>query len=323
VRLFVYEYASASPSPVADSIRAEGRAMLAAVVEDFARLPAIEVITLTAEGDDEAAFRSAAGSCDLSLIIAPEFDDLLLTRCRWVVESGGRLVGASPEAVILAADKLELARHLARRGIPTPPCWSVGRGQAHPPFPPPWVWKPRKGAGSLATFLVSERSEWPGLATADAEGGRRETVLQPFVPGRAASAAFLTGPRGMVSLPPAEQELSPDGRFRYRGGRAPLRPALAARATRLARRALETLPGLSGYVGVDLVLGDAEDGSADWVIDVNPRVTTSYVGLRALARGNLAEAMLAAARGERVAPLEWKPGVVSFRADGRSMVLPR
>ena len=53
------------------------------------------------------------------------------------------------------------------------------------------------------------------------------------------------------------------------------------------------MPGLSGYVGVDVVLGN--DGR-DWAIEINPRLTTSYVGLRALAGFNLAEAMLAVAR---------------------------
>ena len=36
--------------------------------------------------------------------------------------------------------------------------------------------------------------------------------------------------------------------------------------------------------------------SGDRVIEINPRLTTSYVGLRALARFNLAEALLAVIR---------------------------
>ena len=59
---------------------------------------------------------------------------------------------------------------------------------------------------------------------------------------------------------------------------------------------------LRGYVGVDLVLGPAEDGSRDVVLEVNPRLTTSYVGLSCLAKGNLAAEMLAAAEGKCVEP---------------------
>ena len=63
-------------------------------------------------------------------------------------------------------------------------------------------------------------------------------------------------------------------------------------------------------------LGDAADGSRDFAIEVNPRLTTSYVGLRALAEFNLADAMLKVAAGEDVEPFRWKPGRVRFAPDG-------
>ena len=78
----------------------------------------------------------------------------------------------------------------------------------------------------------------------------------PMAMGRAASVAFLCGPNDMIALPPAEQILSDDGRFHYRGGRLPLPPERARRAETLARRALAGVPGLCGYLGVDLILGD-------------------------------------------------------------------
>ena len=141
-------------------------------------------------------------------------------------------------------------------------------------------------------------------------------ILQEFVSGRAASVAFLCGPAGNVPLLPAFQSLSDDGRFKYQGGELPIPPDLAGRAVKLAQRAVDCVPELCGYVGVDLVLGDAADGSRDYAIEINPRLTTSYVGLRRLADFNLAEEMLRAARGELVGPLRWKSGRVRFAPDG-------
>jgi predicted ATP-grasp superfamily ATP-dependent carboligase len=63
--------------------------------------------------------------------------------------------------------------------------------------------------------------------------------------------------------------------------------------------AVECLPPTVGYVGIDLVLGPAADGSEDVVIEVNPRLTTSYVGLRRLLRNNLAEVMLHVVAGRK------------------------
>jgi predicted ATP-grasp superfamily ATP-dependent carboligase len=137
------------------------------------------------------------------------------------------------------------------------------------------------------------------------------------VPGLAASVAFLIGPRQTVTLCPAEQLLSDDGRFRYLGGRLPLPPELARRAADVARRAVDAVKGLAGYVGVDVVLGDAADGSRDSVIEINPRLTTSYVALRAMTDENLMGLLLTVAGGGRVAEPAWQTGNVRFTADGR------
>ena len=141
-------------------------------------------------------------------------------------------------------------------------------------------------------------------------------ILQEFVGGRAASVAFLCGPAGNVPLVPVFQLLSDDGRFKFLGGELPIPSDLAERAVKLAKRAVDCVPGLLGYVGVDLVLGDAADGKRDFAIEINPRLTTSYVGLRALAEFNIAEAMLQAAAGKLAEPLKWKPGRVRFTPEG-------
>ena len=118
------------------------------------------------------------------------------------------------------------------------------------------------------------------------------------------------------------QRLSGDGRFSYLGGEIPLPDGLALRAVSLGRRAIDAVPGLMGYVGVDLVLGDATDGSGDFAIEINPRLTTSYVGLRSLADFNLAEAMLRIADNEPPPPMAWKPGRVRFTPDGTVSRIP-
>jgi predicted ATP-grasp superfamily ATP-dependent carboligase len=121
--------------------------------------------------------------------------------------------------------------------------------------------------------------------------------LEQYVPGLAASVAVLCGPAGKVPLVPCKQRISDDGRFRYLGGELPIAPGLAERAADLAKRAVAALPQTVGYAGVDVVLGRDPHGAEDYVIEVNPRLTTSYVGLRAAAESNLAKAMLLVAAG--------------------------
>ncbi|HEV3003063.1 MAG TPA: ATP-grasp domain-containing protein, partial [Pirellulales bacterium] len=72
-----------------------------------------------------------------------------------------------------------------------------------------------------------------------------------------------------------------------------------------------------GYLGVDLVLGGPDDGSDDVVIEINPRLTTSYIGLRAACRENLAAAMLALAVRQPY-NLTFRDQRIEFSADGNS-----
>jgi hypothetical protein len=325
MRIFLYEHTiSEEARPDGQSLRTEGRAMLDALDADFRHLPGVTVDTLFST--DRDLFLRLARAADFTLVIAPEFDDLLETRNRWVEEAGGRLLGCAPAAVRLCGDKLALAAHLRQLGVPTPPTRRASEGDPSAadaasglsPSIFPLVWKPRHGAGSVATFLVQSEAELRRCAAqAAAEGWKGEALLQPFVPGRACSVAFLLGPGQAVPLPLCAQHLSANGRFRYQGGAVPLPADLARRAVQVARSAVDAVPGLLGYVGVDVVLGEAADGSKDWVIEINPRLTTSYVGLRALAESNLAEAMLRIAAGQPAPPLRWRAGSIDFQADGR------
>ena len=304
-RVFLYEFTCAAPAESTDSagaasLRAEGEAMLAAVLEDFQRIPGVDAFTIRNARDEEAAFRQAARNADWSLVIAPEFHGLLLTRCRWALEAGSKLLGPSPDAVQFCADKLALFRHWDRHGVRTPQTSpadeslsEIRRG--------PYVQKPQFGAGSQDTFFID------AIPRPVSETG--PLIEQLFVPGFAGSVAFLIGSKQTIALQPAQQRLSTDGRFQYLGGRVPLVPEQANRAERVARQAIDCVPGLFGYVGVDLVLGD--DGR-DWAIEINPRLTTSYVGLRRLAESNLAEAMLRLAEGRESPAIKWRPGPIDF-----------
>ena len=113
-----------------------------------------------------------------------------------------------------------------------------------------------------------------------------------------------------VALAPASQhiEVHPDGSMHYRGGRVP--QPLPAGVIDLATRAVACVPGLRGYVGVDLVLGDQP-----LVIEINPRLTTSYIGLRRLARFNVMQAMLDVLDGRSPGSLDYHPGEVTFHTD--------
>ncbi len=322
MRVFVYEYMTATgtgrdPGSPAHGMYLEGRAMRDALAEDFARIPGVEVLPFADEADwvGGTAFQRTlhastwlSEDADLAIAIAPELDDILAD----VISEGlYRALTPLPEGFRLACNKLALADFWRAHNVPTP-ATTDREPTVCEAFPV--VWKPQDGAGSTDTFLIRDRFELTqALAARDPS---RPMILQEFVPGRAASVAFLCGPRGRVPIMPTFQLLSEDGRFKYLGGELPIPPELAKRAVNLGRRAVACVPGLLGYVGVEVVLGEAPDGSRDFAIEINPRLTTSYIGLRTLADFNIAEVMVRVAAGKLPGELKWKPGRVRFGPDG-------
>ncbi len=302
------------------SLLTEGLAMVQALAADCAAIPGArvsllrdfrlpqltargcEAITVCSSSEHHEAFDELAAKSEATIIIAPEFDGELVKLIRRAKSVGARL--ASPD---------ETFARLRAAGVPTPHGLLLnGDARLPPDFRYPAVLKPVDGAGSQDVYVVAGPEENPPAYVA-------ERRLEEFAPGLPASVALLCGGSTPLALVPCTQAISTDGRLRYLGGRTPLAGGLAERATSLATRAVGALPPTVGYVGVDLVLGPDPSGRDDVVIEVNPRLTTSYVGLRAAATTNLAAAMLAAVQGESptvefgARPLEFDAaGNVSF-----------
>jgi predicted ATP-grasp superfamily ATP-dependent carboligase len=328
MRVFLYEYASAQPPDGAlpASIRREGKAMLQAVVADFSLLDAVEVVTVPEGGSDEQeSFQETARHADWTLVIAPELEGILSTRCRWVEEAGGRLLGCGAAAVEVLADKWQTYQLLRSGQVPVPDTWLASQFPRSLADGRQFVCKPRWGAGSVGVGFLHD---------SPAAGGHDAFLVQRYHAGLPASCAVLIADRSRraalpkcpaedlrqkaLRFPAASQKLGGTSGFEYLGGELPLPPDLDQRAGRLVHAALARLaqvPGLRGYLGFDLVLGQDPAGSQDVIVEVNPRLTTSYLGLRRLVQGNLAEAMVLAALG-RIPELRWRTMRVAFDSGG-------
>ena len=64
------------------------------------------------------------------------------------------------------------------------------------------------------------------------------------------------------------------------------------KSSRWPKKTIEVL-GCQGYCGVDVVVADKV-----YVVDVNPRITTSLVGIAACMKEEIADILVAASKGE-------------------------
>jgi predicted ATP-grasp superfamily ATP-dependent carboligase len=284
----------------------QGRAMRRAIAGEFAGLPGENVkvvmtldgrlpaepgpwaVEYIGKGEHGGKVRELSLAADFTVLVAPETRGILAGLTRDLEQAGARMLGSSAEAVDLTGDKARLAIRLHDLGIDTPLTRMIVPSEGLPPLAQyPAVLKPVDGAGSMDTFYLSGAARLP-------EEARRmpEALLQPFVRGEPMSASFLKSSDGrawLIGIGRQHIEIR-DGRFEYEGGEVPWE-CPGARAE--VERAVEAIEGLFGFVGVDFIWNENRQRAT--ILEINPRPTTSIVGLcRLLPAGHLARAWLEA-----------------------------
>jgi predicted ATP-grasp superfamily ATP-dependent carboligase len=325
VRILVHEFVTGggcAGRDVSASLAQEGLAMRTALVADLAAMgshtivtttdvrfagvvpPGVEVVTFARPGPLGVLVDAA----DAVWLVATETGGCLERLAAFVEGRRKILLGPSASAVARASDKAKLPRRLGRLGVPHPRTVMLQPGTdarvVAERIGYPVVVKPRRGAGSqgvrlarnsdeLLRSLDASRGFTETRGVASTVSGGRDVIIQRYVAGTPASITLLADGRRAVALVANAQEMELSPGFVYRGGSTPLDHPDADAASAMAIRACEALPGLRGYVGVDIVLSDA----GPVVIEVNPRLTTAYLGVRSALDENIAALALAACQG--------------------------
>jgi len=184
----------------------------------------------------------------------------------------------------------------------------------------PAILKPRDGAGADGVRIVQLRHLlFEHLPQQRSDNDR--WILQPFIPGVACSVGFIGGGQrcSTTILPPARQNIRINAdELSYHGGQIPCESAIASRVAPVAEQIAAALGSFNGYVGADLLVdpsGSEVSEASVRVVEINPRLCTSYVGYRAIAEDNLAAWML---QQHECTTICWKPGAVTFSANGET-----
>ncbi len=253
------------------------------VVTRDRRLPppsGIDVLPLGPGESLTGRLRQALPCCDLFWPLAPEAEGALETMVRLGAEIGVVTIACSPESIALTGDKLACCGHLQRAGIPVPETRLLDDPAGPPSTASGWVVKPRDGAGCEQTWFVPGGGD-PAELPIDDPGG---FVIQPWIEGEPLSLSLLVDERGTELLAVNRQRIVRRGaRVLSRGVDVACRKPDAGLAA-LAKRVVTAIGGLRGYVGIDLQLTPA----GPVVIELNPRLTSSYPGLGPLLGRNIA-----------------------------------
>lgn len=283
LRVFVCEFVTGGGMRgecLPSSLAREGTMMRDALIADLRGLADVHVSTthddrlppppmadsepVGANAEPWSIWSRAAARCNLVWPIAPETGGVLERLTRLLGSSGTAWIGPDAETVRIAASKIRTARLLEEHGVPTVPTYRVDELPVG--VPPPFITKPDDGAGCLETRL------WNVLPAGLVDPG---IVVQPFIEGVPASLCIACDDKRAVLLSANRQHIEIRDASLHLSGVTVGAIEDNGRLCRLAQAVLGAMPGLRGIIGVDLILTPARP----MVVDVNPRLTTSYVGL--------------------------------------------
>ncbi len=325
LRVLVYEHVSGggfAGKPIPPSVLCEGYAMLRGIIADFkatghsvatlldARIaafnPLIEadnVIPVSSCRESGLLIRAAAQEADAALVIAPESNGVLQEIVSTVESTGAASLNSKAEAIERIADKAAFSDCMKARGVRVPETLVLNVREFADELQAalknrlcfPLIFKPTDSTSCGGLSVVRT---WDEVDTAVkkilAASLSERFVVQEFVEGVAASVSLIAANGEALPIMLNKQDVvleTPTVPSRYEGGLMPLDSPLRAEAFAAAKKTLQVFQGLSGYVGVDLVL----TAEGPIVIEVNPRLTTSFVGLRNVVNFNVAQALIDAA----------------------------
>jgi predicted ATP-grasp superfamily ATP-dependent carboligase len=314
MKILVFEYITGggfNKQALPDSLASEGRLMLQALLDNLTGINGIELVvmldsritgSINAAGinaviinpqqNSHEEFAHLAQYCDAVWPIAPEFENILQTLCQTVELLGKILLTSPARAVAITGNKFNTYQHLKQHRIATVPTRKltyrcglmrttrINSRQHHGE----WMIKPVDGAGCADSYLITDpKKDFELLFTQ-----KGQYIIQPHIHGKKTSISCIFR-RGSAWLLCANLQ-----QFDIIDSQYHLAEIIVNHHTdpgvyqNVLDNIAQALPDLWGYVGIDLI----ETPEQLLVLEINPRLTTSFVGIYAALGINVAETVL-------------------------------
>ena len=210
---------------------------------------------------------------DAVWLIAPETDGLLKRLTQLATLQGKLILGCTLKSVEIASEKLSTYLALINAGIATIPTYTI---ESWPRTDGEWVVKPNDGAGCADTVYFENADT---LTDYISQNNQTKThVVQPYQQGVSASISCVIYQGRAHLLSCNKQLISIENNiFCYAGIQLNAMQHLWEKFKLLAQKIAKTDMNLQGYVGIDVIVNSDQ---TIIVVEINPRLTTSYAGLK-------------------------------------------
>lgn len=317
MKLFIYEHITSGAlanQTLPISLAQEGDAMLTALVQDLNELPQLELVILrdsrldsiTIDADNippqyywvnnpehfSDQWQHCLTEVEAVVIIAPETKGQLIRIQQGILDHHQIYLGCSQQATAICSNKLLCYQHLLTHNIATPITYTAltWRNDFSPSSR--LIIKPIDGAGCLDTLLFDNAFGAQCYLKKVPANKIASIIIQPYIQGKAISLSLFINHKKAILLTINEQHINHENKqliFDSCSVNTISETEFPRSvAQKLADNIRDAIPGLWGFVGIDLVLSS----SGPIVIEINPRMTTSYVGLKQAINKNPAEFLI-------------------------------
>lgn len=299
------------------SLLKEGALMRDALLGDLAETDKYEIITLhdarltpssfaalsiaVKPEQFKTCFEEALQQVDMVWLIAPESGGTLLELSELCyeaekIENGPVFIGSGFDTILTGTSKTLCYEALYEAGIYTLPVHAGDDLLQAPYFESlqhqhiaKWVAKPEDGAGCEGIRKFDSLHDLKDWIIQDER--YLHYLAQPYQHGIAASFSMLCRNGKAWLLSCNRQHVVCDGsHFELKGVTVNGMLPYWQRFETIARKIAQMLPDALGYIGVDVIVEPKSDKI--FVLEINPRLTTSYVGLHAALNANPAALIL-------------------------------
>lgn len=310
MRLLVFEFITGGgfiDQPLPASLLQEGHLMRNALLDDLSTIENLQVLVLqdTRLNQETLALKTGwktiiiAWQMDLQVLllsrqsdydavwlIAPESDGILAIWCQFFRQQGKYLYTSGQQAVEQCQDKLATITLLHNAGIAcvASSLYDLSRGYRHGN----WVIKVNDSAGCDEVYFLQTQQDWqkilPQLCAT------KTYIIQPFMPGKSLSLSCLFYQGEAYYLCYNQQHIHTEQhQFVLSACTVNIVQQHRQKYQILCTQIAKAMPQLFGYVGIDFIATETGD---HLILEINPRLTTSYAGIKKALGINVAELVL-------------------------------
>ena len=302
MNILIFEYITGGglvEQDLPSSLVNEGELMLTASANDFNEITDVQVSVLrdyrlqnteyefeqyivSPEQNYSQIISKIEDSIDALLIIAPESNNTLTSLCEKYSEYDFILLNSSTQSVALTSNKLASYNYFKSFDIEQIPSYELKDIDFIQTDK--IIVKPKDGVGCEGIHLFNSFDKTENIISSDEQ---EKYIAQPYLEGESLSLSLVCCQGECVLLSVNKQIIIEDNNS------LGLKRCLVNAKDRdsfieFSQNLVSKLSGLKGYIGIDVLIVE----NKTFLIEINPRLTTSYVGLKSALNINPAEHIL-------------------------------